>query len=103
MFLTEMEEEASHEVKTEKHIAPGEAKFLWELIQDYGDNYEVFMFITYNCVIILIMKSWEEIEALGKNCSLFLGNEARQKKLLSTYRQTTEKKMHEISQFQSGF
>jgi hypothetical protein len=36
-----MEEEASHELKTEKHIAPGEAKFLWELIRDYGDNYEV--------------------------------------------------------------
>ena len=38
--IKEMEEEASHEVKKEKHIAPGEAKFLSELIQDYGDNYE---------------------------------------------------------------
>ncbi|XP_028390832.1 nucleolar protein 16-like [Dendronephthya gigantea] len=38
--VKELEEEASHGIKKEKHISPGETKFLWELIQDYGDNYE---------------------------------------------------------------
>ena len=39
-IFIELEQEASHSIKTEKHISPGEAKFLWELIQDYGENYE---------------------------------------------------------------
>lgn len=38
--VKELEQEASHGAKTEKHISPGEAKFLWELIRDHGDNYE---------------------------------------------------------------
>ena len=47
--IKEMEEEASHDVKPKKHIAPGEAKFLWELIQDYGDNYEGMKRDKRNC------------------------------------------------------
>ncbi|XP_046850495.1 nucleolar protein 16-like [Xenia sp. Carnegie-2017] len=35
-----LEEEASHCMKKERHFSPGEAKFIWELIQDHGDNYE---------------------------------------------------------------
>lgn len=40
MVFIELEQEASHTIQTKRHIPPGEAKFLWELIQDYADNYE---------------------------------------------------------------
>lgn len=35
------EEQASNEAKIERHIAPGEAKFLMELIRDHGTTYKV--------------------------------------------------------------
>lgn len=40
-LTTEFEEMAANEVKCERHISPGEAQFLWQLIQDHGDNYKV--------------------------------------------------------------
>jgi len=32
---------AADEVKIERHISPGEAQFLWQLIQAHGNNYKV--------------------------------------------------------------
>ena len=39
----EFEKMAANELKGERHISPGEAQFLWQLIQDYGNNYKVSM------------------------------------------------------------
>lgn len=38
--IQKLEEEASHGMKRETHVSPGEAKFLWELIRAHGSNYE---------------------------------------------------------------
>lgn len=37
----EFEQMVANEVKGERHISPGEAQFLWQLIQDHGNNYKV--------------------------------------------------------------
>lgn len=37
----EFEKMAANELKGERHISPGEAQFLWQLIQDHGNNYKV--------------------------------------------------------------
>lgn len=39
--MTEFEQMSANEVKRERHISPGEAQFLWQLIQDHGNNYKV--------------------------------------------------------------
>ena len=39
--MLEFEQMAADEVKGERHISPGEAQFLWQLIQDHGTNYKV--------------------------------------------------------------
>ena len=39
--MLEFEQMAANEVKGERHISPGEAQFLWQLIQDHGNNYKV--------------------------------------------------------------
>ncbi|KAK3714539.1 hypothetical protein QZH41_014210, partial [Actinostola sp. cb2023] len=38
--VQEFEQLALLEEKTERRIAPGEAQFVWKLIQKYGDNYK---------------------------------------------------------------
>ncbi|KAM7445479.1 hypothetical protein ABFA07_006079 [Porites harrisoni] len=38
--IKEFEQMAANEVKGERHISPGEAQFLWQLIQDHGTNYK---------------------------------------------------------------
>ena len=54
MFPLELEAEASNGSKREKHISPGEAKFVWELIKDHGDNYKVKMKNRY----IMLFSGW---------------------------------------------
>ncbi|KAK2558372.1 Nucleolar protein 16 [Acropora cervicornis] len=39
-LIQEFEEMAANELKTERHIPPGEARVLWRFIQDHGDNYK---------------------------------------------------------------
>ena len=39
----EFERMAANELKGERRISPGEAQFLWQLIQDHGNNYKVSM------------------------------------------------------------
>ena len=39
----EFEKMAANELRGERHISPGEAQFLWQLIQDHGNNYKVSM------------------------------------------------------------
>ena len=39
--MTEFEKMSANEVKRERHVSPGEAQFLWQLIQDHGNNYKV--------------------------------------------------------------
>jgi len=39
----EFEKMAANELKGERHISPGEAQFLWQLIQEHGNNYKVSM------------------------------------------------------------
>ena len=41
LSMLEFEQIAANEVKGERHISPGEAQFLWQLIQDHGTNYKV--------------------------------------------------------------
>ena len=41
LWLLEFEKMAADEVKIERHISPGEAQFLWQLIQAHGNNYKV--------------------------------------------------------------
>jgi len=38
--IKEFEKMAADEVKIERHISPGEAQFLWQLIQAHGNNYK---------------------------------------------------------------
>lgn len=46
-FTIELEIQASKEDKTERRIAPGEARFVWNLIQKHGNNYKVTNFLSY--------------------------------------------------------
>ena len=41
IFVIEFEGLAQQGTKSERRIAPGEAQFLWKLIQAHGDNYKV--------------------------------------------------------------
>ena len=40
-MILEFEDMAASSGKVERHISPGEALFLWQLIQDHGSNYKV--------------------------------------------------------------
>ena len=44
-LITEFEEMAATQNKTERHISPGEAQFLFNLIKEHGDNYKVCYFV----------------------------------------------------------
>ncbi|KAL9983242.1 hypothetical protein ACROYT_G005386 [Oculina patagonica] len=47
--VKEFEQMAASEVKGERHISPGEAQFLWQLIQDHGNNYKDMARDKRNC------------------------------------------------------
>ncbi|XP_020610290.1 nucleolar protein 16-like [Orbicella faveolata] len=47
--VKEFEKMAANELKGERHISPGEAQFLWQLIQDHGNNYKGMARDKRNC------------------------------------------------------
>lgn len=58
-FITEFEELAATSSKTERHISPGEAQFLFSLVKEHGDNYKVIYYYVslikmYNLCLYII-------------------------------------------------